>query len=184
MAKAVGALSALVGLVTGTITLVSLGNNRSFLNATTSALQATGFYWWSFGSIVVLGVIFLQGSGPPPRVIQWVIRPFSDMERESTKTFYVMIVPVLLGWCVGYVLGAGWVIFQESLNEVESDALIMGYIAICASLWFASVWLFSRHQRSRRRCPECAEVVKSAARVCRYCGYRFHPPVDSPDYQS
>ena len=25
-------------------------------------------------------------------------------------------------------------------------------------------------------CPECAEEVKEAARVCRFCGYRFAPP--------
>lgn len=26
-------------------------------------------------------------------------------------------------------------------------------------------------------CPECAETVQAAARVCRFCGYRFAPPV-------
>lgn len=26
---------------------------------------------------------------------------------------------------------------------------------------------------SLKRCPECAELVKDAARVCRYCGFRF-----------
>jgi hypothetical protein len=31
--------------------------------------------------------------------------------------------------------------------------------------------LFAREQT--KRCPDCAETVKAAARVCRFCGYRF-----------
>jgi predicted amidophosphoribosyltransferase len=29
-------------------------------------------------------------------------------------------------------------------------------------------------------CPDCAEAVKAKARVCRYCGFRFAPPPESP----
>jgi hypothetical protein len=30
--------------------------------------------------------------------------------------------------------------------------------------------------RSKKTCPECAEQVQKAARVCRFCGHRFEPP--------
>lgn len=30
-----------------------------------------------------------------------------------------------------------------------------------------------------KRCPDCAENVRGAARVCRYCGHRFDPPVST-----
>ncbi|MES1246188.1 MAG: zinc ribbon domain-containing protein [Actinomycetota bacterium] len=33
---------------------------------------------------------------------------------------------------------------------------------------------------TEKTCPECAETVKAAARVCRYCGYRF----DSKDVRN
>jgi hypothetical protein len=29
--------------------------------------------------------------------------------------------------------------------------------------------------RSKKTCPECAEQVQQAARVCRFCGHRFEP---------
>ncbi|MCV7255369.1 hypothetical protein H7J86_24705 [Mycobacterium hackensackense] len=28
---------------------------------------------------------------------------------------------------------------------------------------------------SVRACPDCAEIVQAAARVCKHCGYRFSP---------
>jgi hypothetical protein len=28
-----------------------------------------------------------------------------------------------------------------------------------------------------KTCPDCAETVKAAAKVCRFCGYRFEPEI-------
>jgi hypothetical protein len=37
----------------------------------------------------------------------------------------------------------------------------------------AIVARISRIRQPRRTCPDCAEQVPAAARVCRYCGFRF-----------
>lgn len=42
--------------------------------------------------------------------------------------------------------------------------------------------LFRREPREETKtCPDCAEHVKAAARVCRFCGYRFDGEATGPD---
>jgi TM2 domain-containing membrane protein YozV len=36
-------------------------------------------------------------------------------------------------------------------------------------------------QAGQKQCPRCAEMVQSAAKVCRYCGYEFEAQNAQPD---
>lgn len=43
----------------------------------------------------------------------------------------------------------------------------------------------AREATARKVCPDCAETVQGAAKVCRFCGYRFStpPPEAEPAYR-
>jgi hypothetical protein len=54
-----------------------------------------------------------------------------------------------------------------------ASLLIVGYVSVLAYRDAAV-----KRKGEYRECPDCAEMVKSRARVCHYCGYRFAPPPD------
>jgi hypothetical protein len=35
-------------------------------------------------------------------------------------------------------------------------------------------------ESATKKCADCAERILTAAKVCKYCGYRFAPPTPSP----
>ena len=73
---------------------------------------------------------------------------------------------------------------EQSEGRVRAEAATLAsYSAHCLDDLRAGVprnptlsLLFGRLGSMRvKSCPDCAERVRSTARVCRYCGYRFEP---------
>jgi hypothetical protein len=82
-----------------------------------------------------------------------------------------------------YYLGAGG-LFAAAFVAVGTDPLDGVWITLGAAtlliVGYASVSAYRdaavKRKGEYRECPDCAEMVKSRARVCHYCGYRFAPP--------
>jgi hypothetical protein len=85
------------------------------------------------------------------------------------------------------VIAVAGAIAGQAEGKIRADAeMLHRYCATCLADYEAGIQrrspmaaLFGlRPKRAVKRCPECAETVLAAARVCRYCGYRFEPPAE------
>ncbi|MGZ4398726.1 MAG: zinc ribbon domain-containing protein [Gaiellaceae bacterium] len=73
-------------------------------------------------------------------------------------------------------------IAETAEGKVREDAeMLRRYCATCLADYEAGIerrspmqaLLGRRPKRAVKRCPECAETVLEAARICRFCGHRF-----------
>jgi hypothetical protein len=77
-------------------------------------------------------------------------------------------------------LAAGGALWAAVVPNPEAEVyalLALGVLVpLAARLWRGS----SMGQRTRglKTCPECAEEVKRAAKVCKHCAHRFEPRTD------
>lgn len=62
---------------------------------------------------------------------------------------------------------------EEAANVALSVA--SKHLARIAGTGTAASTLHAADDENAKTCPDCAETIKSTARVCRFCGYRFSP---------
>jgi hypothetical protein len=90
----------------------------------------------------------------------------------------VVVIVVVLVWLV-----PAWFVAMHAEKKGYS---FWGFLVIALFVsWLlalaASLLLNDRAARGpTMRCPECAETILAAARVCRYCGARLGPTASNP----
>lgn len=65
----------------------------------------------------------------------------------------------------------------------KTDDSAWSWFASCVLLWIVAfpAYLWSRSRPApEKNCPDCAERVNAAARVCRYCHHSFAAPAGEP----
>ncbi len=158
MARAFGVLSAVVGAVTGLATIVGalVGHFAEVKQVAVPVVVAIGYLVLSVG-LLAAGLVWIWKSYSS----RWVRGPL------------MLIGPLALG----FALFGGWGLLFAS---GEGAKLIFAGLYLAYGLWAATTYvtvMARRAKASRKRCPDCAETVKSAANVCQHCGYRWFPPI-------
>jgi hypothetical protein len=90
----------------------------------------------------------------------------------------VIVLAGVIGW-----LGSAWFVAMHAESKGYSfwgflvlATLVSWPIALAAALLVGD----RTAHGPTMSCPECAETILAAARVCRYCGHRLEPAVSDP----
>lgn len=107
----------------------------------------------SGGQAFVVGVVL---------IVVYFLPTFIALARKHHNFGAIFALNLLAGWVV-----IGWfAAFIWSLTEVKSVAV-------------SNKVSGNALDKDTKTCPKCAESVKSAALVCRYCGYNFEEDADN-----
>ena len=96
-------------------------------------------------------------------------------QEDSVKMATTGYVPTSQVWTPG-TYGCGAFLFALLLCFVLIGILVFIYMLIVKPAGTLTVtYTIAARQDPEKTCPQCAERVKAAAAVCRYCGHKFDP---------
>lgn len=88
-------------------------------------------------------------------VIIYLLPAINAYSKRHRSRALIMVVNVLLGWTlIGWIWALAW-----SAGNVKDDAAPIG----------------GPSPETHVKCPDCAELVMKAARVCKHCGCKLVP---------
>jgi hypothetical protein len=92
---------------------------------------------------------------------------------EWKGQFAVQVGGLLLG--LGYTVGLYVSSFHKSADAYAVTGAMVGVLGL---LWLTFIHIPAAAKRVKE-CPECVGRVDAKARVCRHCGHRWEPPLES-----
>lgn len=130
-------------------------------------------------ALTVAGAVGVYGF-----LISFVLLRFAERSRwaKSEHRPYIEYGSIFVGASLALTL---FLILPPTREETDDFSLltVLG-IAFVVGFFVLTVHTVERWRKqaapARKRCPDCAEEVLAAAKVCKHCGFRFEPPAQPP----
>ena len=90
---------------------------------------------------------------------------------------------MFVGLIFGVWIGPAWLAAKHAQKKGYSFGgfFVLGLFVSWIISWAVALILDDRGARGPTTfCPECAETILAAARVCKHCGHRLEPAVSGP----